>query len=137
MDARQESDTLLSPGAGPYPSYGIEDSAEITNDGTSAVSRGSNADLLGSVRYAQSGKERFWSSALFCLIASFSSFITGVVLSFSSATVLELDSIYKDGDNVHGVSESSTYSSLFGVSTRLHRRPGSLLRWYSYDAVES
>ncbi len=117
MESKDESDALLLPGAGPYPSYGIEDSE--TSDSSAASGIGIEGEtLLESVRdiVHHHGKERVWSSALFCVIACFASFTTGIMLSFSSSTVLELDSIYSDGDTNRGVMETSTYASLIGVS---------------------
>lgn len=64
-------------------------------------------------------RHRLWTVAAFCTIACFDSAISGIMLSFSSGTILELDKVYRDGDHVRGVQEGSTFASLIGVS-QLH-----------------
>ena len=109
-----ESDPQLVPGSGPYPSYGLEDSeASDSNETSDDVDE--KPLLVGSV---QPSKERVWVVAAFCCIVCFDSLTTGLMLSYSSATALELAADYENGDTVQGVKDRSTIASLFGVRLR-------------------
>ena len=97
---------LLSPGKGRPPSYGTTTYATVN------ASRSSSEDGTG-----EGG--RVWIVACFSVIACVSSLLSGMVLGYSSATLIELKNIYQKGDAIHGFLDTSTYASLFGASGSL------------------
>ena len=111
----QITDSLLGPGYGSFPAYGLEESSDDTED--TVLNEEVQQSLLESVRQiATSGtKERIWSVAVFSLIACLGSAINGAMGGYSSSTVVELSDIF-ESDPDHGFQDSSSYPSVFGVS---------------------
>lgn len=117
---QRDTDPLLHPGAGLSPSHGInEGNGNYPEPITRIRARKSN---LASIRL---GSERIWSVAVFSLIACMASFLVGMMLGYSSLTILELNYIYSHGncsgpnDTVgimYGIKKGSIHESLFGVS---------------------
>lgn len=102
-DRDADSDPLLTPRSG-SSSYGIQDaSGSGSSDGKG---------ILDSIMHS---KERIWAVAFNVLIACIGSLLVGVMLGFSSETIVELLKIYKDGDRAHGFKDSPS-ANLFGVS---------------------
>ena len=100
---------LLSPGKGRARSYGSTHAA--VNASVSTISSSSLGDD------AEGG--RVWIMACFSLIACLSALLTGMTVGYSSATLIELKSVFLEGDATHGFLDTSTYASLFGVTARM------------------
>ena len=111
MSKSSDLDTqhLLSPDEERVPSYGSTRYAAIN---ASISSRSSSEDGTGE-------GERVWIVACFSVIACVSSVLNGLVLGYSSGTLIELKKIYQKGDTIHGFLDTSTYASLFGASGSL------------------
>lgn len=102
----RNTDSLLHPGRGHSPSYGLNDDSiedESVEDG------GVRLDILHS-------RERIWTMAVFSLIACNGSLLIGMSLGYSTNTLAELSDLYNDGDMVYGIKKDSWPASLFGVS---------------------
>lgn len=97
------TDSLLHPGRGHSPSYGINEESKEEDSNTNAVA-------------ITHSKERIWTVALFSLIACVGSLIVGVFLGYSTNTLSELSDLYRHGDSDYGVKNGSLIASLFGVS---------------------
>ena len=111
----RDTDPLLHPGAGRTPSHGINGD---NGDYPEPITRvGARKSVLESFRL---GPERVWSVAVFSLIACMASFLVGMMLGYSSLTLLELNYIYNHSGCLNGTSygiqKGSIQESLFGVS---------------------
>ena len=95
------TDSLLHPGRGHTPSYGLNEDVQESED--------SSKGTLVSLRHA---RERVWTVAIFSLIACIGSFLIGMFLGYSTNTLAELGNI----DSMYGIEAHSTLASIFGVS---------------------
>ena len=102
------TDSLLHPGRGHTPSYGIneEDSPEKEEN--------------GGVVAVEHTRGRVWTVAIFSLIACLGSVVIGMSLGYSTNTLAELSTLYNGGNIVYGIAKGSTEASLFGVSPHNH-----------------
>ena len=116
MSRERDTDPLIRPGSGYSPSYGIQGSSE-SYDRPPSSSGGKS--ILESIKGNQ---ERVWAVAAFSLIACMASFLVGMMLGYSSLTLLELKYIYDHEKSIryctseHGIEDGSIQQSLFGVS---------------------
>ena len=104
MSRERDTDSLLSPGRGTSPAYGIQDDSETSNSS-------GGKSVLDSIRH---GKERVWAVAFNAIIACIGSLLVGVMLGYSSETIVEFVKIYEH-DETHGFKDSG-HGNLFGVS---------------------
>ena len=119
------SDALL-PGAGDHPSYGIQDGSDslpsglvssscvsATTPSTTSASDRPTSVIVSAMHGRGGGKERVWAVARCCLTACVVAMVTGMMLGYSSATLVELEA---SNNPAQKVVASSTIGSLFGVS---------------------
>ena len=102
MSRDRKTDSLLQPGRGHTPSYGINEQEDSINDEKEVEVRHST--------------DRVWTVAVFSLIACLGSVVIGMSLGYSTNTLAELSTLYDGGDDVYGIEKGSTEASLFGVS---------------------
>ena len=113
------SSGALTAGAGSHPSYGIqEDSASMSTSETTQARRPHEDKTTAAASMLRSdsrggGKERVWSVAWCCLTACVVSIVSGMMLGYSSATLVELEASTNPAQKVVA---NSTIGSLFGVS---------------------
>ena len=105
MSRDRKTDSLLHPGRGHTPSYGINEEEDNSTEGE--VDEG-KVSVLHST-------DRIWTVAVFSLIACLGSVVIGMCLGYSTNTLAELSTLYQDGDDVYGIDKGSTEASLFGV----------------------
>ena len=103
------TDSLLRPGRGHNPSYGLNDEDSIENKDPES-SDGVSVSILHA-------KERLWTVALFSIIACIGSVVIGMSLGYSTNTLSELSDLYHRGDHVYGIENGTWTASLFGVSS--------------------
>ena len=107
----RDTDSLLHPGQGHSPSYGInEESSEGSGKGS--------AEVKISIFHI---KERVWTVAVFSLIACLGSVVIGMMLGYSTNTLSELSTLYQNGDEEYGIKNGTWTASLFGVSILCNR----------------
>ena len=107
------TDSLLHPGRGHTPSYGLNEDVQDSEEGSKGP--------LVSLRHT---KERVWTVAIFSLIACIGSFLIGMFQGYSTNTLDELSYIH----SMYGIEHKSNLASIFGVS-------GTLLRWSTANFV--
>ncbi len=110
----QGSEALM-PGKGHSPSYGINDSSDLS--GASIDSSGKTTTSVIQNIVNPSTNERVWMVAMCSLIACIAAMVNGVVIGYSSPTLSYLSS--EDVKNKHPlwyIDQSSVYTSLFAVS---------------------
>lgn len=113
----RDTDSLLDSEQKRYPSYGInDDPSESTKSGSNGNSSTEVEQSTGLYAIVHHGRERFWSVTIFVLIACLASLSNGVVLGYSSNTLLELGDIYDNVNPTYGIKEGSFMVNLFGVS---------------------
>lgn len=100
------TDSLLHPGRGHSPSYGLNDESI---DDESVQDGGLGLDILHT-------REKIWTMAVFSLFACNGSLLVGMSLGYSTNTLAELSDLYDEGDEVYGIKKDSWPASLFGVS---------------------
>ena len=106
----QDSDALL-PGKGHSPSYGINDSSDLTQSDMDSSSR-TAPSVIQSIVHPPSG-ERIWAVAMCSLIACIAAMINGIVIGYSSPTISYLSN---DPNPNHHIEATKYEASLFGVS---------------------
>ena len=100
------TDSLLHPGKGHSPSYGI-------NEEGSESSEAGKSEVKVSIFHI---KERVWTIALFSLIACLGSVVIGMLLGYSTNTLSELSTSQEGGDEKYVIANGTWTASLFGVS---------------------
>jgi facilitated trehalose transporter len=101
MSRDRKTDSLLQPGRGHTPSYGINEEEDSINDEKEVEVHHST--------------DRVWTVAVFSLIACLGSVVIGMSLGYSTNTLAELSTLYNGGDDVYGIEKGSTEASLFGA----------------------
>lgn len=104
--AERTTDSLLHPGRGHNPSYGVNESMEddSSQDG---------GEIALDIRHSQ---ERIWTMGSFSLIACIGALVNGMGLGYSTNTLAELSDRWDEGDEVYGIDKDSSAASMFGVS---------------------
>ena len=102
--ADRTTDSLLHPGKGHSPSFGVNEDEDESVEGG-----GISLDIRHS-------KERIWTMGSFSLIACIGSLVNGMALGYSTNTLAELSDLYSEGDDLYGIEKGSTEASQFGVS---------------------
>ena len=96
------TDSLLHPGRGHTPSYGINEESQEEKNGSSLSVSHSN--------------ERVWPVAMFSLIACIGSVLIGFFLGYSTNTLSEFSDLYHSGEHTYGIKNGTPPASWFGVS---------------------
>ena len=111
------TDSLLHPGRGHTPSYGITDSSDEKEEKAGPGETGEGGVTVA-IRHAQ---ERVWTVAVFSLIACLASVVIGMSLGYSTNTLSELSDVWHGGDRVYGIENGTFTASLFGVRHIIYR----------------
>ena len=107
MKSSRVTDSLLHPGRGHCPSYGINEESEERSE---SVNSGAKVSVFHI-------KERIWTVAAFSLIACLGSLVVGMMLGYSTNTLAELSTLWHDNeDHTYGIANGTWTASWFGVS---------------------